>query len=161
VTHRDGRRLNPAFRERLFEMINVSPFLRHLNIEITEIGWGTARFDAEAADFRMQPFGVVHGANMATLIDSAAFWACYLALDNEEDGLTSVDLRVNYLTASRGGSMRCLARLLKSGRVLSYAEAEVRSDGGELLAHGTSTLMRLPQKGFRVGVPMWADAGGL
>ena len=37
-------------------------------------------------------------------------------------------------------------------RQISYAEASVYDAGGELIAHGTSTLMALPGKGLKLGV---------
>ena len=43
------------------------------------------------------------------------------------------------------------------GRQISYTEAAVRDDKGELVAHGTSTLMALPGKGLQLGVPKFID----
>ena len=40
---------------------------------------------------------------------------------------------------------------------LSYAEADVRTGDGRLVAHGTSTLMRLPGLGMKLGIPLWAE----
>jgi uncharacterized protein (TIGR00369 family) len=155
-------RLNPAYRDRLFEFINQSSFVRHMGMRVSELAWGLARFEQEASPFRLQPFGVVHGGNLATLIDSATFWACFMTDTADGDGMTSVDLKLNYLAAARQEPLTCLGRLIKSGRTLAYAEAEVRSPEGLLMAHGTSTLMRLPGKGMKLGVPMWLDgpAGG-
>jgi uncharacterized protein (TIGR00369 family) len=150
-----SRQFNPGYRERLFETINSSPFVRHIGMRITELGWGTARFDMHAAEFRLQPFGVIHGGNLATLIDSATFWACFLAMDSDTDGLTSVDLKLNYLAASRHEPLVCQGTLIRAGKSLSYAQAEVRDDRDRLLAHGTSTLMRLPDKGMKIGLPLW------
>ena len=105
----------------------------------------------------MQPFGVAHGGNLAILIDSATFWACYLSMDSDHDGLASVDLKLNYLAPARVEPLRCEGKLIKAGKTLSYAEAEVRAGDGRLLAHGTSTLMRLPGLGVKLGVPIWAE----
>ena len=88
-------RLSPAYRERLFAFINEAPFVKHMGMRITDIGWGSAAFELEAADYRLQPFGVIHGGNVATLIDSAAFWACFVAMGSNDDGLASVDLKLN------------------------------------------------------------------
>jgi uncharacterized protein (TIGR00369 family) len=153
------RVFNPLYRERLFALIDGAPFVRHIGMRITDIAWGRATFEMAPADFRLQPFGVVHGGNIATLIDSATFWACFLAMDSDADGLASVDLKLNYLAPARVEPMRCTGLLIKAGKTLSYAEAEVRAGDGRLLAHGTSTLMRLPGLGVKLGIPMWADAG--
>jgi acyl-coenzyme A thioesterase PaaI-like protein len=75
-----ARVLNPPYRERLFALIDGAPFMRHMGMRITDLAWGRATFEMTPAEFRLQPFGVVHGGNIATLIDSATFWACYLSM---------------------------------------------------------------------------------
>jgi uncharacterized protein (TIGR00369 family) len=151
-----GRVLSPIYRERLFAFINEAPFVKHMGMRITHIAWGSAVFELEAAEYRLQPFGVVHGGNIATLIDSAAFWACFVAMGSDDDGLASVDLKLNYLAPARREALRCAARMIKEGKTLYYAEAEVQAGDGRLIAHGTSTLMRLPGLGAKLGVPFWA-----
>jgi uncharacterized protein (TIGR00369 family) len=152
------RELHPLYRERLFAVVNDAPFLRHMAMRITDIGWGSASLELEAAEFRMQPFNVIHGGNVATLIDAAAFWACYLAMGSDDDGLTSVDLKLNYLAPAGVEALFSTGSMIKEGKTLYYAEAEVRAGDGRLIAHGTSTLMRLPGRGMKLGIPLWADA---
>lgn len=151
------RELGARYRAKLFETIDAAPFIRHMGMRITDIGWGTASFALEPAGYRLQPFAVVHGGNIATLIDSATFWACFVAMGSDDDGLTSVDLKLNYLAPARTEPLSCSARMLKAGKTLFYAEAEVRGGDGRLIAHGTSTLMRLPGPGMKLGIPMWDD----
>ena len=151
------RAFNPRYRERLFALIDGAPFVRHMGMRITDLAWGRATFEMAAAEFRLQPFNVVHGGNLATLIDTAAFWACFLPLDSDDDGLASVDLKLNYLAPARVEPLHCAGTLIKAGKTLSYAEAEVRAGDGRLIAHGTSTLMRLPGLGVKLGIPLWAE----
>jgi uncharacterized protein (TIGR00369 family) len=153
----EPRVFNPQYRERLFATIDGAPFVRHMGMRITELAWGRATFELAPAEFRLQPFNVVHGGNIATLIDSATFWACFLAMDSDDDGLTSVDLKLNYLAPARVELLTCTGKLIKAGKTLSYAEAEVRTGDDRLIAHGTSTLMRLPGFGMKLGMPLWAD----
>jgi uncharacterized protein (TIGR00369 family) len=77
-------------------------------------------------------------------------------MDSDEDGLASVDLKLNYLAPARLEPLRCTGTLIKAGKTLSYAEAEVRGDDGRLIAHGTCTLMQLPGLGVKLGIPLWA-----
>jgi uncharacterized protein (TIGR00369 family) len=151
------RMFNPHYRERLFALIDAAPFVRHMGMRITDLAWGRSMFEMAAAEFRLQPFGVVHGGNIATLIDTATFWACFLSLDSDEDGLTTVDLKLNYLVPARVEAFRCTGTLIKAGRTLSYAEAKVFTADNRLIAHGTSTLMRLPGLGMKLGIPLWAE----
>jgi len=149
------RVFNPVYRARLFALIDGAPFVRHMGMRIADLAWGRAAFEMTAAEFRLQPFGVAHGGNLATLIDTATFWACYLSMDSDQDGLATVDLKLNYLAPARLEAMRCEGTLIKAGKTLSYAQAEVRAEDGRLLAHGTSTLMRLPGLGVKLGIPLW------
>jgi uncharacterized protein (TIGR00369 family) len=152
----EARVFNPKYRERLFALIDGAPFVRHMGMRITDLAWGRAAFELTPAEFRLQPFGVAHGGNIATLIDSATFWACYLSMDSDDDGLASVDLKLNYLAPARVEPLLCTGTLIKAGKTLSYAEAEVRTPDDRLIAHGTSTLMRLPGLGVKFGIPLWA-----
>jgi uncharacterized protein (TIGR00369 family) len=152
----DARVFNPLYRERLFALIDGAPFVRHMHMRITDLAWGRAAFELDAADFRLQPFGVVHGGNIATLLDTATFWACFLSMDSDDDGLATVDLKLNYLAPARVEPLRCEGTLIKAGKTLSYAEAKVHGADGRLIAHGTSTLMRLPGLGVKLGIPLWA-----
>ena len=68
-----ARVLNPLYQERLFALIDEAPFMRHMGMRITDLAWGRAAFEMTPAEFRLQPFGIVDGRNIATLIDSAAF----------------------------------------------------------------------------------------
>ena len=102
-------------------------------------GFDACRIELDLAERHLQPFGIVHGGVLATLIDTATFWAGFMRLP-EDAGLVNVDLKLNYLKAVR------------AGRQISYAEASVIDVAGELIAHGTSTLMALPGKGLKLGV---------
>jgi uncharacterized protein (TIGR00369 family) len=77
-------------------------------------------------------------------------------MDSDDDGLATVDLKLNYLAPARVEALRCTGTLIKAGKTLSYAEAEVRGADDRLIAHGTSTLMRLPGLGVKLGIPLWA-----
>ena len=152
-----ARLFNPQYRDRLFAVINNAPFVRHMGMRLTDLEWGLARVELTAEEFRLQPYGVVHGGNIATLIDTATFWACFLAMDSDDDGLTSVDLKLNYLAPARVEALHCTGTLIKAGKTLSYAEAKVFTGDNRLIAHGTSTLMRLPGLGVKLGIPLWVE----
>jgi uncharacterized protein (TIGR00369 family) len=78
-------------------------------------------------------------------------------MGSDEDGLASVDLKLNYLAPVRVEALRASGTLIKAGKTLSYAEADVRTGDGRLVAHGTSTLMRLPNLGVKLGIPLWLE----
>jgi len=93
---------------------------------------------------------------LATLIDTATFWSVFLRLP-EDAGLVNIDLKLNYLKSISSGLMTVQGRCIRAGRTINYAEASVKDKEGNLVAHGTSTLMVLPGKGIRVGVKKFLD----
>jgi len=83
----------------------------------------------------------------STIIDAATFWAVYPEVD-ENSGMTSVDLKLNYLAPASKGKLIAEGRRIKLGKTLGLGEAEVRDENGRILAHGTSTLIILPDFPF-------------
>jgi uncharacterized protein (TIGR00369 family) len=138
---------NPEYIRRLLERVNQSPFPQHLSMRLVSIAPDRALVELIVADCHFQPFGVVHGGVLATLIDTATFWSAFMRLP-EDTGLVNIDLKLNYLKPVSSGLLIAKGRCVKSGRTLSYAEAGVEDADGNLLAHGTSTLMALPGKGI-------------
>ena len=143
--------LNPAYLQQLYELVNTSPFPSHLPMRIVEVGAESARVELDIDQCHMQPFGIVHGGVIATLIDTATFWAGFGTIP-EDAGLVNVDLKLNYLQTVTRGRLLALGRAIRTGRTISYCEAEVRSDDGSLIAHGSSTLMVLPGKGLQMAL---------
>ena len=86
---------------------------------------------------------------MATLIDTATFWAVYMRLP-EDSGLVNVDIKLNYLRPVTKGPLIARGECIKSGRSLSYAQASIFDTHNAVCAHGTSTLMALPGQGIKL-----------
>lgn len=149
---------NPAYIAAIQQAVAGQPFSRMLGaFRLAELEFDRAVVDLELDARHMQMFGIPHGGVLATLVDSAAFWAPFLRLPADA-GLVSVDLKLNYLKSPTHGLLRAEGRSLRTGRQLCYADASVRDASGELLAHGTSTLMVLPGKGMDLGVPKFLPA---
>ena len=147
---------NPAFIQALQASVREAPYPQLIGMRLTDIGFDRCRIELDLAPRHMQPFGIVHGGVLATLLDTATFWAGYLRLP-AGTGLVNVDLKLNYLKAVTSGSLRTEGRCLRAGRQISVTEASVFDSDGELVAHGTSTLMALPGKDLQLGVPKFLD----
>lgn len=145
-------RINEAYTLELMNLVNTSPFPNHMHLRLAAITMDTATVKLTVGPCHMQPFGIVHGGTLATLIDTATFWAVFLNLP-EDTGQVNIDLRLNYLEAVTSGTLTAQGRAIRCGRTLSYAEARVEDEAGKLVAHGTSTLMALPGKGLHLKAP--------
>lgn len=147
---------NDDYINKLIEMVNTSPYPRHLRMELVSISVDQAVVELKTEQCHLQPFGIVHGGVLATLIDTATFWSVFLKLP-EDAGLVNIDLKLNYLKSVSSGAMTAQGRCIRAGRSINYAEASVKDKEGNLIAHGTSTLMMLPGKGIRVGAKKFLD----
>jgi uncharacterized protein (TIGR00369 family) len=147
---------NEAYIKKLIEKVNTSPFPNHLRMKLVSISLDQATVKLETGQCHLQPFGMVHGGVMATLIDTATFWSVFLRLP-EDAGLVNIDLKLNYLKSITSGEMAAEGRCIRAGRSINYAEASVKDNQGNLIAHGTSTLMVLPGKGIRLEVKKFLD----
>lgn len=142
---------NPKFIEELIHIVNSSPYPRHMSMRLADIGIDQADIELEAGQCHLQPYGIVHGGVLATLIDTATFWAAFMRIP-EDAGLVNIDLKLNYLKPVISGRLLAEGRAIRSGRAVSYSEARVLDANGDLIAHGTSTLMTLPGKGLKTEV---------
>jgi uncharacterized protein (TIGR00369 family) len=147
---------NPAYVAAIQASVHGAPYPQLIGMTIAELEFDRCRIELTLGERHMQPFGIVHGGVLATLIDTATFWAAFMRLP-EDAGLVNVDLKLNYLKAVTDGQLHADGRCLRAGRQLSYAEASVFDARGELVAHGTSTLMALPGKGLKLGVPKFLE----
>lgn len=146
------RRLNPAYLAALYERVQAAPFPHHISLRLVEITADRCRIELEAATQHLQPFGIVHGGVIATLVDTATFWAAFAPIP-EDAGLVNVDLKLNYLEPANPGLLIAEGSLVRGGRTVSYAEATIRTGDGKLVARGASTLMVLPGKGIAIPFP--------
>jgi uncharacterized protein (TIGR00369 family) len=138
---------NPEHIQHLAALVNTTSFPALLSMRMRRLEPGAAEFSIDVEEKHRQLMGVVHGGVLATLIDTAAFWAVYYAIEDERRWLTSVDLKLNYLAPATEGTLIATGRQIKAGATLCYAEATVSDAAGKLLAHGTSTLMIMPVTG--------------
>jgi uncharacterized protein (TIGR00369 family) len=141
------KKLNPEYVKVVTRMANDSPYFRHLGMVIAELGVGEALVEIRSRNIHHQIFGNVHGGVIASLVDTAIFW-CFFAELDESVGITTVDLKVNYLAPVADGKLSARGKRIRLGRTLGLGETEVFNGDGKLVAHGTSSVIVLPGFGF-------------
>ena len=124
-------------------VINSSPYFQLLSMKVLEIGFGYSILEIDLEKKHFQPFGIVHGGVLASVIESVTSWAIFYGIENENDGLTTIDLKLNYLSPAISGKAIATGRQIKLGNTLGYAEGHIENEDGKMIAHGTSTLMVL------------------
>lgn len=132
--------LNPAYLKAITEVVSHSPFFSLLSMEMKPIVLGESRLEVMIEEKHLQPFGMVHGGVYSSLVDAAAFWSVYPLLE-EGVGLTTVELKLNYLAPASKGYLIARGRNIKMGKTLCLGKASIEDENGRLLAYGTETMM--------------------
>ena len=136
-------KLNPRYVEAVAKVVNQSPYFSLLSMEIRDLQWGTSLLEIQLAEKHLQPFGFVHGGAMASIMDAATFWAVFPQIEKGL-GLTTVEIKVNFLAPAQKGKRVAKGRCIRLGKTLALGDAEIRNSEGGLVAHGTATMMVVP-----------------
>lgn len=136
-------KLNPQYVEAVAKVVNQSPYFSLLSMEIKDLQWGTSLLEIQLAEKHLQPFGFVHGGAIASIMDAATFWAVFPQVEKGL-GLTTVEIKVNFLAPTQKGKLIAKGRCIRLGKTLALGDAEIRNSEGGLVAHGTATLMVIP-----------------
>ena len=145
---------NPEYIKQIIAIVNTCPFFELLSIKLMDVGVGYSSLEIDLANKHLQPYGMVHGGVFASIIDAAAFWSIYFGIEDPGAGLTTVDLKLNYLEPAVSGKLFARGRQIKVGRTLGYAEAQIVDQSEKVLAHGTSTVIILPGKAIKADPPL-------
>jgi len=100
-----------------------------LGIRYVEAGPGrvVATLDVRA-DLMAPTNGLLHGGALVTLGDSACGVGAALSLPDGARGHATVELKTNFLAPTRGGRLRCEARLVHGGRSTQVWDATVTDE---------------------------------
>lgn len=121
------------------------PIITVMNMTLVSVAEGTATFTAQPDESHYNPIGAVHGGFACTVLDSAAGCAVQTTLA-QGLGYTSLEIKVSYLKAlsTTTGPLTAVGRVIKPGKRVAFAEAELRDSSGTLVATATSTLLVFP-----------------
>jgi acyl-CoA thioesterase len=126
------------------ESANAIALLQTLGIRLVEIGERSALMEVVVDDRHRNYLGGVHGGLIATLIDTACFFPKPLLPSGQ--AATTLDLNVSYVRAAVvGDCLSARAELLHQGRRTASLAVRITDQQQRLVAHGTATLLLLPE----------------
>lgn len=122
-----------------------APIAGHFDMDLAEVEPGTVTFTCQPNESHYNPIGAVHGGLVCTLLDSALGCATHTLLPAGM-GYTSIEIKVNYLrpVTKASGPLRCIGKVTKPGRRVSFAEAEVLDNAGRTVATASGSLLIFP-----------------
>jgi len=116
----------------------TTPFNEWFGIRCVKSGGGTAVYEVEVTPSLLNKRGVAHGGVVTSLLDTALGSAVVSGIDPEE-WCATLELSVQFREPVRPGRITGTGRMVKRGRSAAFAEGEIRSAQGAVLAvaHGT------------------------
>lgn len=121
-----------------------SAFSAMIGATLDELSADATRMSLTLEEKHTNPNGVVHGGVLCSLMDEACGMAV-MAARGMEAMVTAphatIDMNVSFLTGARPGDRLTIeARVLRAGRSVAFAEAEVRRNEDTLMAKGRFTF---------------------
>lgn len=131
--------VNTREAERLF---TDAPFIRELGLRLVSLAAGECRSTLAIAERHLQQDGFVHAGVQGAIADHTA-GAAAATLVAPGQTILGAEYKINLLRAARGDALNCAARVIKAGRMLIVAEAEiwcVGETGEKLVSKAMVTL---------------------
>jgi len=113
-----------------------------LGLEVTEVRRERVQALLKVRPDHMQSRGIVHGGALMTLADTIAGVGAHFNAPPGHPSVT-VELKINLVSAARGGTLHAEALPLHRGRNTSVWETRLTDEDGNLIAVALSTHMIL------------------
>ncbi len=121
----------------LIALFERAPLPLHLGMSLRFDDDLRAVIELPHAEFLDHGLGQVHGGILATLIDTAAWFTAAIHYD---PWISTIDLSIRLLEPVEGEDLTAVGTVVRCGRRLAVADAEVRTSAGRLVAVGGGTF---------------------
>ena len=116
----------------------VVPFASHCNIEDLGSVDGMSKLQIAPGPHHMNNIGIVHGGVICTLLDIAMGSAARVTVGAP---VMTIDMHLVFMGTVRGVII-VEGRVIRAGRSIIFAEAEARTENGEIVARSTGVFKR-------------------
>lgn len=115
------------------------PLKRHLGLELDEGAPGEARALITVGDEHLNPNGVVHGAVLFAMVDTAMGKATMSVLP-EGRFCATVDIQLRFIRPASTGVLVARVEVLKRGRAVVHLQGSVHDGDEKLVATASGTF---------------------
>jgi uncharacterized protein (TIGR00369 family) len=133
---------DPHFAARIRESFARQKAMALIGAKLVRVAPGATEIALAFREDLTQQKGYVHGGIIGMIADSACGYAAY-SLMPADGSLVTVEYKINILAPARG-SLVARGEVVKAGRSLTVARAEVHDEAGAHVATMQQTLMMLP-----------------
>lgn len=126
---------------------NAPPAMQTLGGEVLEFDKANsaALVKFAAGKSLCNPDGGIQGGFICGMLDAAMANAVFCLLGDVAI-VATLEIKVSYLEVTRQGSLFARARVIRSGKTITFLEAELRDTDGKLLATASSTARVITSK---------------
>ncbi|MCM2563834.1 PaaI family thioesterase [Lutimaribacter sp. EGI FJ00015] len=130
-----------AEAEKILEQ-SFAPWVRALDIRVDIMGTDRATLSIPITDQIARVGGIVSGQAQATLADTSMVFACFAHLGAPLPVATT-NLDTQFLRPGTGERLRCEAHVVRAGKALIFARADLlTAPGDKLVAQATATFFK-------------------
>ena len=133
---------DPGFAARVRESFARQQAMALIGASLTVVEPGTVEIALPYRDDLTQQKGYIHGGILGMIADTACGYSAF-SLMPAGCSLVTVEYKINILSPARR-SLVARGHVVKPGRTLTIARAEVYADDGQHVATMQQTLMMLP-----------------
>ncbi|MXN64121.1 hotdog fold thioesterase [Stappia sp. GBMRC 2046] len=112
------------WRQRVERSFARQAFMDHIGVRIARLAPGEVDLEVDARAALTQQHGFFHAGVTTTIADSAAGYAA-LSLFKPGYGVLTTEFKMNLLNPGQGRKMLARGRVIKPGRTLTVAKADV------------------------------------
>jgi uncharacterized protein (TIGR00369 family) len=134
--------VDPHFAARCRASFARQKAMTLIGARLTAVEPGATEISLPYRDDLTQQKGFVHGGVIGMIADTACGYAAF-SLMPADCSLVTVEYKINILAPARG-SLVARGEVVKAGRSLTVARAEVYAEDGKHIASMQQTLMMLP-----------------
>ena len=133
--------------ERIRGIFTRAPFMRLLGVRLVGVGEGWVETELEITERLTQQHGFAHAGVVSTLADHTAGAAATTAVGEGQSILTA-DYTIHLLRPGAGDVMRSRGEIVRAGKTLVVAGADVWADGKHCARYtGTMAVVDLELSG--------------
>ena len=116
--------MNTTLFDRINESFQRQGMMQHLGARLVRVQAGEVEFALPKSDKVTQQQGSFHGGALGTLADISCGYAA-LTVAPEGMEVTTVEYKINFVSAAMGDEVVCVGKVQKAGRTLTITNAEL------------------------------------
>lgn len=130
--------IEPIRREPLHDPINRNPFLKLVGAKLEEAGDGLSRYTLDLRNELVNIHQAAHGGVIMTILD-AAMASAAVSKTGFSTVVVTIDMSISFMRPGTG-CLTIRGRVIGGGSTVSFCEAEITDEKGEMVAKGLGSF---------------------